>query len=380
MDSKKIIEIVEELKKNKLKKYFGKVKEVDDYLKSQKVSDTDLLIIVNLLANDDVFAWLDFISSQIEIIANDNEIFISFLHNLIGKVKSDMAQGSLINALVNLGEKKPGISIKIYDAILKSHREDYVMHFAGILLGGVGKASPKVVMEYIKKILYAENDDMVRIPVKVAVIKALRIMSEKREELDDMDFYYKILNTISDTKKHEKIRSEAIDLNFQLFKFYKDVCFGHLLNLINENSTEGLKRQVADRLWVWGLGDTEKEFVLIERLSKDDSNEVIERVAYYIAKNNRENKNKTFEIFYNWVESDKDFYRPGMEYMLNEMSKTDLKFYLEKTYEKIKKEDNIKSLYTLLHLSRNLVIGNEKELEKLNKTIFDKMKKINEKR
>lgn len=376
MDSKQILEIFHELITNKYKKYFSKVKEIEDYISQKNLSSEDTALLVNMLINDEIFAWLDFVSSKIEYIADNTQFFINTITTIISKVKDDLAQGSFQAALIKLGEDKPDLSLKIYDNIITSSKDKSVISYSGLILGGVGRVKPEKIREYIVRTLKTEKIHGMP-PVDVAVTKAVRVMIHQKKKLDDKDLYFEVLRIVSDVKNSESLKSDAIHLNFELFKFNKKVCFYNLINLISKNSTDSLRYQVADRLWVFGLGDTKKEFELIEILSTSNNKNVLNRVAYYLGKNNAKDKEKTFEIYINLIKKDVLF--SELDYLFKEMMKSDFDFYYHKIEEWIKKETDLKILYSVSHLIRYFSEKNENietKIKDLTELILERQKKF----
>ncbi|MCK4733556.1 MAG: hypothetical protein KAT65_13975, partial [Methanophagales archaeon] len=357
MRKEEISEILKELLEKKYKKYYGKPKEVDRYISSKEELEKDdlVLLIQSLLGDEDIFAWLEFISSKLDIIAEDSSDFISMLESIIIKVKNDLAQGSFIRALINLGEKKPDLGFNLYKRIISSSKNPNIIPYAGLILGGVGRVDPENIIKYIEDVLL---DDKIEEPIKAAVTKAIRVIIEKKEQLDYEEQFFEILNNVSNVKNGRLLKIEAINLNFELFKFNKDTCFENLVNLTTKNSTDSLKYMVADRLWIWGLDDTEKEFHLINILSDSNDKAILNRISYYLAKNYNKDNNATFEIISNFLRKDKG---RELDYMFNEMNDNDFNFYYDKIKLLLNKETDLKVLYSLFHLINYISEINEEK-------------------
>ncbi len=365
MESKDLMEILEELTKNKYEKYYAKSGEIDKLLSGKNLSKEDLLLLINILVNDDIFAWLDFISSKIEDIAEDNSLFVNLISSIIDKVKNDLSQGNFIRALISLGENKPELGIKIYDEIIKHSRKEQVILYAGLILGGVGRKQPEKIIPYLKKMLLSDKDFFIDENIKIASVRCTRVMIEKKDKLDNEDFYFDLLKVVSDSNNSESIKFEAINLNFDMFKFNKDICYNNLVSLSSLNSSDNLKYQIADRLWIWGLKDFDYEFKLIEKLAESSNQNVLSRIAYYLAKNNQHNKEKTFNIFKEWIKRDKEFYVRELDYMLEEMGKADFEYYFKKIIDWIKIEEDFKIIYSVSRLVDHLVGKNQSMKDKL---------------
>ena len=376
MDTKKLIEVYTGLTSNMYSHYYGKEREIDDYIKSMNLSKEDLLILSNLLIQDNVFGWLDFISSKISILAEDNPLFINLIVSIIKKVKNDLAQGSFVRGLIRLGEENPDLGLKIYDKILISQIYAEAVDYTGLILGGAGKKDPKRIKKYILRILNSTEDIEQLNIAKVASIKAMRVMIEGKDKLEEEKFFFDMLEKVSKIENPSPIRIEALNFNIDMFKFNKEVCYKNMIHLITNRSNEELCYLLAHRLSIFGLKDNKKEFTLIELLANSNDLNVLNEVAHYLARNHSKNKDKTFEIFITLIEKEKYFELRNLPYMLNEMGGKDFNFYYKKISDFINSEKNKKLLYILSELLRYLTEKCEENIPKeelLRKQVYDRI-------
>lgn len=378
MDSKDILGIFNELTENKYNKYYGKLSEIEKNISSIKLTKEDTAILINLLIEDEIFAWLDFISSKLDLIAEDSSFFINLVISIINKIKGDLAQGSFIKALVGIGEKNSELGLKIYDKIITSTKDEIVISYAGFILGGVGKVEPKKVMDYILKILKSEVSIGIDL-IKIAVIKAVRIMAAEKQKLDNSEFYFTVLEIVSDINNSDNLKSEALHLNFELFRFNNRVCFTNIFRLTFEKPSDTLQYQVANRLWIYGLGENywNMEFILIKKCSESDNKNVLRRVAHYLAQNHNKNKEVSFKIVSDWIKRNAPVYE--LYYVLNEMGKSEFDYYWNEMKNWINEENDTFVLQLLLFSLDHLVEKNieaKKKLPELRKIILDRVKKV----
>lgn len=370
METKQLLEIFEEMT-NKVDRYrFGFGGEAEKYISSKNLSRDDLFVLCELLIQDDIFLWLDFVSSKIPLIAKDNKSFVTLLIFVMNKVKNDLAQGPFIRALISLGETYPDTAIDVYRRITKVSRDENITAYAGLILGGIGKVKDREIKEYAKKILTNSDQSPHMEQIRIAIIRALRVMIEKRKALDDKSFYLEMLKKASEIENTENIKLEAIHFNIDLYSFEPKFCFENLIALITTHSTQKIKYHLTHTLRIRGLGDTENEFNLIVALSNDEDEIILNEVCNYLARNHMKNKEKTFDILISLIVREK-YFLGDLPYMLNEMGKQEFDFYYVKLCEYLKSETNKKTIRTLGEIIRYLGEKNEGRQEKI--SLFKKL-------
>ena len=362
MDSNDILLLYDKIVTDQELKYNGNKPKLESLIKD--LSNSDLLFLLYLLASGrDIFSWLNFISVRLKIVAGDNSVFTNLISMIIQKIKGDMAQGDFIKSLIQLGQEKPELSLKIYERIVKSREEDTI-HYAGFILGGAGKVKTIEVRNYILKTLNHEDYGDID-SIKIAVAKATRIILQDLPESEDKTFFFDVLSKISNVSYPEDLKAEAINLSFQLYKFNKDICYNIIFKLMTETKFEFLKSQVADKLWIFGLEDSEAEFKLIQNLSETNNQNILSKIAYYLAKNNVKDKDKTFEIFQYLTRKERIVYVSELYYTLEEMLSSDSDYYINKFIEWIRGEKDSYTLYSISRLMEHVSAKDVKIAKKL---------------
>ena len=379
METKKIINILKELQENKYKKYYGNKEDIEKFISKYNLEKEDLVLLLNSLVLDDIFCWLDFISLKLDKIAEDSIVFINLLNIIVSNIKNDLAQGPFIRALINLGESHSELSLKIYRMMVDS-RDRKLQPYAGLVLGGVGKKEPDKILSYIEKILNSEySDHYTDNYIKAALVKTVRVIIEKKEEIQYKERIFKILKTVSDTELNESILLESVNLNFELYRFNKDFCFKNLLDFVNSRRTL-IQYQIVENLLFWGLNkDYDKEFELIKICSKSNDSKILTKIAYYLAKNNEYDSSLTFNTIIDWIKRGVEYNVDGFFYLLNSMGKYNADKYLELIKNYIVYETDEIDLKKIGIISYYLTEKIEdKKSEKLNyikKLISNKLKK-----
>ncbi len=91
------------------------------------LSNSERIKLVSGLIRKDLFLWLDYVSDEIRNLASTDESYISFLSELIGKVKRDLSGGQIIQALTSVGETNPELGIELSLAMRKRREEGLML-------------------------------------------------------------------------------------------------------------------------------------------------------------------------------------------------------------------------------------------------------------
>lgn len=316
--------------------YFG---ESIEYWRSKEYSieENELYQLINYLMNDDVFRWLELISSELLTNIKNEKVFIKVITNLIPKIRNDLAQGPFINMLISIAHNDLKFSKILYQKILDHENED-VGNYAGLILGGICIEDRNCLMNYLFKSLETDSSR-----VKVAKIKALRITFEKEENLANYKTeIFKLINFVSNPKEDVKVRIEAIFLNFDFSRFDKEACFKNLMELVKSESESVIKFYIVDQLWLKGLNDIGKEFKIINVCSSEFDKQVLGRLLYYLAKNGHKNPEITFKIIKKLIKNNLYFELREIDYTLNEIGKNDYNSFILKFEEWLRDEKELK--------------------------------------
>ncbi|MFH1770322.1 MAG: hypothetical protein ABH828_02075 [archaeon] len=380
MNSEQQKEIVNELLENK-KKYLYKKDAIDKLLSDKNPNKDDLrYIITHLVLDENIFFWMDFISENLDKIACDKQNFINIIKNLIIKIKSDMAQGKFVNALISIGSKNPDLGFKIYNKLVDRPKDTSVYHYACLLLGGIGRSKFNEVKNYIQLRLSTELSDNQF--VKAGFITACRVIIESDQEFKNKSFYYKIVDFANKPNNSEIIRIQGALLAFDINKFDREKSLEFIRKFITDKPSENLLSAISERIWVWGLDNKSDDFEIIELIVKYDNDRVYSHICYFLAKNNSYSKSKSFDILIRMLESDKSTANADFHYAIEEMGKTDFNFYKKKMIEYVNKCDKSNVLFDLSYLlhdfTKNLE-ASEEEVKKLIKIINSRTKLLYEK-
>src|SRR6266702_3856864 len=133
------------------------------------LNGAERLQLVAGLINRDTFLWLDYVSEEIENLASVNPSYIDSLADVIDKVKTDLAGGQIIKALIQVGESNPSLGIELSSAMRQRNDEGLIL-YSSLPLGGAARAGFDRVKPLIDELCSSNN-----LSYKIAALRALRI-------------------------------------------------------------------------------------------------------------------------------------------------------------------------------------------------------------
>jgi len=119
-------------------RFIWKTSEVDTYLKSFNFDygESNLTKLILCFSADNIFRWLDFISSKLPEIASNSEEFVELVLQITRKVRGDMAQAPFVRSLIAVGSSDSNLGLALFKRmVILQDLEAY----AGLVLGGAGQ-------------------------------------------------------------------------------------------------------------------------------------------------------------------------------------------------------------------------------------------------
>jgi|GEM_PF-5791482 len=348
MEEKEIDSIIQNLISERHK--FWKAEAVEDFLKSQNINldDKELLYqVLNRLIRDDIFIWLDFISSKLPILSSDKDEFIQLLANIAEKVVGDLAQGSYIKNLVSIGSSDPNLGLKLFEKIIATKNE-LLIPYAGLILGGVGQVQFDPVFDHIK-----EQIDKVEPRVKLACVRAIRVIFEKEPIKREGDVF-KILNNLS-KEANLSLKLEVASAYLDFYKYNSKECYENLNYIIKQQIPE-INFRIAERVW---MSDLPKEDIIkiLKILSYTSDKGVLTRVAIALSSRGKEFPLESLQIIKRWVLEGKYFEIRDLGYTLNEIGTSNISVCIDEILSWIEseKEERFRFFIPIIlkELSRN---------------------------
>jgi UDP-2,3-diacylglucosamine pyrophosphatase LpxH len=344
-----VADLIEHLLEN-YKEFMYNAEAVRKFTEEKELSQHDRLLLLNALADDEVFHWLDYIAESIPLVATDKYLFYGLIKKVIKEVRSDMAQGNFVNALIDLGLQKPDLSIKVYNALVESARKEQFMHHAGLLLGGIGRAKKEEARRFIQKQLDAAFRDY----EKAAFIVATQVMLEAEKELDAeaQKFYSEILEKVTTPSQNQTVRAQSVLLAVVYYQKDPGRTTQYLDRTFEEPTYDLVVRSLIDRLWIKGIGDLQKEWEYVHRASTLELSHVGDSISHFLANKHKTNPNLAFEIFAMLLR-----HKDGggsLYYVAEKLDSENREFFFSKVETLVTQEASIPALYELRHIIGHL--------------------------
>jgi len=314
-----ILLFFKEFKNQKI--YFNDVLDYWDKNKPE-LDYKEKIVFIDLLLKDDVFRWLYLISKLVpeivfEIPSISQEI-VDLIKRIIDRVRNDMTQGIFMNSLITIGENKPGIAIEIINKLID---KDYDV-YAGFILAGIIQKD----FQYLKSF----QKEGINNGKKIGILVALSTMFRDSKSLGNKEEYVKnVITELSNPKEDIEVKRIAVLANFDLYKFLPGITYNNLLQLSKKTDDSRLLYNIAERLWIHGLNNIERDFELASICSHTKDVNVLDRIMLFLSKNGHKKPKKAFDIILNILESDLAFKIPSFDYSLNEMGKNNIEEFEE---------------------------------------------------
>ncbi len=378
MTAEKITKLFLEIKLDIQKYGYRDIKETDKRISEEDLEYNELLDLMILFAKStDFFRWYLFLMTKLIDLVSDDDKYIQLLIEIINKVKNDMAQGEFIEVLIHIGETED-LSGHIYDALISSGEED-VHHYAGILLGAIGRTKNKNIVKLLIRDLNDANYSEKR---RASVLVSAQIIMEKDAGLDNIAIYDELAN-IASASSADLMRLQGVVFLVELYRLVKknskDVTkYKEYLERVFINVKPNVLRGLVEKVHYRGLDDPEYEFELVEKCSNHLSKQIAGSICYYLASKNDINKKASFEILIK-ILSDDNLIGQEIGYPLEQMGKQYYDFYKKELIDLVNRTNNIALLYELRYDADYLCkneLNYEQELKELTKLIQDKITKL----
>lgn len=173
-------------------------------MESYEISDEQMIKILERLVDGFIFKWLDFISLKLPDLVTEED-FVNLLRKVILRIKGDMAQGPFIRALIKIGEQDAKLGFSLYEQMIADEDEDLI-HYSSFPLGGAGKRNFDEAYSLIKEGLKSENPH-----IKAVSIKALRVVFEDMNEIQQSSEIFDVLNRLSSEQEDVIVQVEVLN-------------------------------------------------------------------------------------------------------------------------------------------------------------------------
>jgi hypothetical protein len=295
---------------------FWKSEEIEEYFKQYSLENKQVLEILNRLADDYIFRWLDFISLKLPSLVGE-EGFLDFLKKIIPKIKGDLTQGSFIKALIRIGEQEAKLGFSLHQKMLQQDDDIDLIYYSSFPLGGSGRKDFEHAFPIISKEITNKNPN-----IRATGIRSLRIIFESSEELKRADEIFEALDKLSQ-QEERVVQIEALNAYFDFSLFRYSLCVEHLKAFAKRRNSE-IRFRIADLLWLRNLNNKEDEIDLLTICAEDDNPNVLSRVATALSQKGQEFPEASLRIVKSWILRDRYHNVHDIEYFMNEIGKLHL--------------------------------------------------------
>ncbi len=286
------------------------------------------------LLKTDLWSYFQLITEIFFDIAYDNESYIKLLEKVYLKVKNDMASAPFFNMLVDLGQKKKDIGIKIYNKIQGESNNEGLKDVLGFILGGYSMNDNTILDELIedKKLVYPET---------ITILKAIMVKSErlfdKNNNYDLSEKEYEFLDFVSQSDDERFLR-ELMNLYRFLYHIDETYFYEKIKDLMDKK-----KSNVNSMIWIFKekLKLSNAQLLELAEPTKDCNEYAISELMSALTHNKSSYSSQEIkqisELFIYWINKDLEFKIRFFNYSLEELSKKDIGFldYFLDNYKKI---------------------------------------------
>lgn len=345
-----VAKLLKELEKKKL--FFAKAVE---YYKSKGISlkREESLKLIEGLTDQDVFRWLHLIGHLLEETASLDSRFFEVLFKVMEKTKRDMAQGILIQHLVQIGISQPELAVEMYEA-LREMKQPNLLLWGCWILGGAGKTDFEKIFEIIREDLMTPNPE-----TQAASLIALRVSFGEKMESKWKNVVFSLLETVN-KKPSEMVKSELVNVYVIFYEHNPEKCFSNLKTL-----AEGALsvRFNLSRLLCRKRLHKKHHFALLKILVRSSENTILDNISMSIAfQSKKEDVDEGLNIIHELLKDGKFYEIRSLPLALNKLGENNLDLCL-KRIGNWAKEENYKLRFVAPKIAVEFAKNNSKGLK-----------------
>jgi hypothetical protein len=280
------------------------------------------LELVGGLVKLDIFLWLDYIGLKLKELASVQDSYVDIISEIVNKVKLDLAQGPIINALTQIGESSPQLGIDLA-AKMQRRNDEILAIYSSFPLGGAGRVDYAQVKSRIGS-LWHSACEFHEVSAGVAAVRTFRVIfspyETKTKNIPPDVFSFMELAALSpDTD----IVQEASDGLFDFAKIDEARVMVTLARLAQNNAL--VRGHIARRLELKGTLSSTNTVALLKLLITDDDPNVLSYVARILAYQGSQFPKEAMEIIIDLVVRGKYHTVYMLDYAAEEVGAADVK-------------------------------------------------------
>jgi hypothetical protein len=262
-----LLKIQSELTKWNSQKLLAFVKE-----QSPPFSVEERLQLMKGLCDYHIFLWLDYVSAELKSLASLDSDYVGILSDVVSKVRHDMAQGPIIQAMVSIGEDNPKLGIEL-SATMRDRADEGLSIYSSFPLGGSGKKALNSVKPILEKLMESTN------PIDTIVaLRTYRVILENAQKIPEEIF--RLMETyVKD--KDLSVKLEAMNALIDFAKADEEKAVNALTTLAKGDSS--LHGPLVNRLHLKNLFSPKSTLALLQIVVQDEDERILGEVASVLA-------------------------------------------------------------------------------------------------
>jgi hypothetical protein len=289
--------------------------ELSDYVDRQrpKLSAEERLQLCAALVRLNIFDWLDYVGREVKALASTDMSYIGLLAEIVTKVRRDMAQGPIIEALISIGESSPDFGLGVSEA-MRSREEEGLVIYSSYPLGGSGRINFAITKPILAS-LWASNNPL----HQVAAIRAYRVILIGNGTLtaEPLSNVFDLLHTAAKSE-NLAVRQEAANALFDLAGVDEKRSVEMLESLLRDESS--IRAVIARRLQTKSGFSTQSIVSLLKLCCTDDDDNVLSQVAMALAFRGRDFPQDAIEMVLNLLDRGKFSTVPNLDFASTEIT------------------------------------------------------------
>ena len=271
------------------------------------------LELLSGLCSRNIFLWLDYISAELKSLASLDPHYVGILSDVVSKVRHDMAQGPIIQALMSIGEDNPKLGIEL-SAAMRQKADEGLTIYSSFPLGGAGRKSLDSVMPILEGLMRSEDPTDT-----IAALRTYRIIYENAEKIPEEIFK---LMEIYATDKELSVKLEALNALIDFAKSDEQKAVNVLTSLAKGDSS--LRGPLANRLHMKNLFSAGSTLALLQIIVQDEDDRTLGEVMSVLAFQGVKFQQEALEMIISLVARGKYHKVHLLDYAAEQVGKVDI--------------------------------------------------------
>jgi hypothetical protein len=233
------------------------------------------LALTTYLAKENIFLWLDFVADELRKLASADGSYVALLSQIVERVRSDMAQGPIIEAMISIGSTRPELGVDIATKMRNKHDEALSL-YSGFILGGAGRSNFAAIESILSGLMKSDNQTD-----RIAALRTYRVVFTPHQPspVPIPNRVFEIFESAV-TTEDSSLQVEAVSTLLDFAKQNERRVIDVLCKIVGRSPF--VDKEIARRLQLKGLND-ESVVTLLWLLVPSETEEVLRQVVMVLA-------------------------------------------------------------------------------------------------